>query len=98
MDSLPGMFDGVVHGKTIELAREPGLPDGQAVSVIVKPVEPSAAGSPPDEALRRAFGGWAEGGEELDRFLEWTRQQRLVRRPEPDRNDRDSAQCGRRYA
>jgi hypothetical protein len=41
--------------------------------VIVKSAEPSEARSPPDEALRRAFGGWADDGEELDRFLEWTR-------------------------
>lgn len=84
MNSLPGVFAGVVHGKTIELAEAPGLPDGQAVSVIVNPVEPGTASSSPGEGLRRAFGGWAEEGEELDRFLEWTRQQRTIRRAEID--------------
>ena len=29
---------GVVHGRTIELVREPGLPDGQAVTVEIEPV------------------------------------------------------------
>jgi hypothetical protein len=82
MNSLPGAFDGVVHGKTIELAESPGLPDGQAVSVIVKLVESNDARLPPGEGLRRAFGGWAEDGEELDKFLEWTRQQRTIRRAE----------------
>jgi uncharacterized protein (DUF433 family) len=32
--------------------------------------------------LRQSFGGWAEGAEELDTYLEWTRQQRQVRRRE----------------
>ena len=34
------------------------------------------------EGLRRSFGGWAEDAEELDKYLDWTRQQRKVRRPE----------------
>jgi uncharacterized protein (DUF433 family) len=49
---------GVVHGRTIELVREPGLPDGQAVTVEIEPVTetgPTPAGlaavSPP---------GWLE--------------------------------------
>ena len=82
MNNLPGVFAGVVHGKTIELSEAPGVPDGQAVSVIVNAIEPSAARLPPGEGLRRAFGGWAEDAEELDEFLEWTRQQRSVRRAE----------------
>lgn len=32
------VFKGVVHGKTIELEREPGLPDGQSVSVAIQPL------------------------------------------------------------
>ena len=34
------------------------------------------------EGLRRSFGGWAEDSVELDKYLDWTRQQRKVRRPE----------------
>jgi hypothetical protein len=34
------------------------------------------------EGLRRSFGGWAEDAEELDKYLEWTRQQRKLRRRE----------------
>ncbi|MDY0167281.1 MAG: DUF433 domain-containing protein [Thermoguttaceae bacterium] len=34
--------------------------------------------------LRQSFGGWAEDSEELDMYLEWTRQQRKVRRREPE--------------
>src|SRR6266446_1873349 len=32
------------------------------------------------EALKRAAGGWADGPEGLDRFLEWNRQQRQLNR------------------
>ena len=84
MEKPPAVFDGVVHGKTIQLATEPGLPDGQAVSVIVRPLAPGGENALPGEGLRRAFGGWAEDGPELDRFLDWTRQQRALRRSETD--------------
>jgi hypothetical protein len=43
------VMNGVVHGRTIELETEPGLPDGQAVSVTVEAVEPV------DEAKRQEF-------------------------------------------
>ena len=33
------IFKGVVHGKTIELDREPGLPDGQPVGIELHPLE-----------------------------------------------------------
>jgi hypothetical protein len=32
--------------------------------------------------LRRSFGAWAEDAEELDQYLEWTRQQRKINRRE----------------
>jgi hypothetical protein len=37
------------------------------------------------EGLRQSFGGWVEDAEELDKYLDWTRQQRKVRRPELER-------------
>ncbi len=75
---------GIVHGKTIELEDEPGLPDGQKVSVTVEPVSPASSPTSPDalESLRRAAGTWADDTEELDRYLEWNRQQRKGSRPE----------------
>jgi uncharacterized protein (DUF433 family) len=131
---------GIIHGKTIELEREPGLPDGLKVSVQLRPeepppkwlerliVDPSVAPGKlviegtrlladdlvrlveegrSDEDLRRlhpeltaedvdtvrqyakvpaglrqSFGGWAEDAEELDEYLEWTRQNRKLMRPE----------------
>jgi uncharacterized protein (DUF433 family) len=130
----------VIHGKTIELEREPGLTDGQRISVEVRPLDeppawlerfvvdpairpgkfaikgtqllvddlvllveqgrtdeelrqahPELATADVDavrnyarvpEAMRRSFGGWAEDAVELDKYLEWTRQQRKVRRRE----------------
>jgi hypothetical protein len=45
---------GVVRGKTIELERAPGLPEGQAVTVTVVHTEPVTL--PPGEGLRRAGG------------------------------------------
>jgi uncharacterized protein (DUF433 family) len=34
------------------------------------------------EGLRRSFGSWVEDAEALDSYLEWTRRQRKVLRPE----------------
>src|SRR5262245_47837125 len=31
-------MQGVIHGKTIELEREPGFPEGQAVTVEIRPI------------------------------------------------------------
>ena len=67
------IFKGTIHGNIIKLDEEPGLPDGQ--TVIVKLNRPPVA-QRSGEGLRRAFGGWAEGGESLDQFLEETRRLR----------------------
>src|SRR5947209_16677142 len=51
MPEMPTILKGTIHGKTIELDREPGYPDGQSVTVEVHPViveKPiPAAGGPP---------------------------------------------------
>jgi len=39
MPSSTSVFSGVVHGKTIELETEPGLPDGEAVAVTIQRIE-----------------------------------------------------------
>jgi uncharacterized protein (DUF433 family) len=44
------IFKGVVHGKTIELEQEPGLPDGEAVTVAIQRLpqtQPSSQGPVP---------------------------------------------------
>jgi hypothetical protein len=33
---------GIVHGKVIELDQEPGLPDGQVVSITLQPISPGS--------------------------------------------------------
>ena len=72
---------GVVRGKTIELEQAPGLPDGQQVGVTIEPLPAAGPGQPPPgEGLRRAFGAWAADAEELDKFLDWNRDQRKVGR------------------
>jgi hypothetical protein len=38
--SMTTSIKGIVHGKVIELDQEPGLPDGQEVSVTLQPISP----------------------------------------------------------
>jgi len=45
---------GVIHGRIIELDGETDLPEGQAVSVIVQPVDRQSP--PPGEGLRLSAG------------------------------------------
>lgn len=71
---MKSVLKGVVHGKTIELEDDSGLPDGQPVTEQEQLA--------PGEGLRRSFGGWADDAEELDRYLEWTREERKVGCPE----------------
>ncbi len=77
MASTLNMVSGIVHGNTIELRSDLGLPEGQEVAVLVQPLLPSA------EALRQSFGGWAEDAAELDQFLENVRTGRRQERAEP---------------
>lgn len=51
------VFKGVVHGNTIELDHEPGLPDGQQVILTVQTARARDVGAlPPGEGLRRSAG------------------------------------------
>jgi hypothetical protein len=84
MTNDAAMLRGVVHGKTIQLEDETGLPDGQQVTITVQPVsdiEVLAGRLPSGEGMRRSAGGWADDAKELDRYLEWNRQQRKLSRP-----------------
>jgi hypothetical protein len=72
---------GIVHGRTIELDHETGLPDGQAVTITLQPGRKEKR-LPPGEGIRRSAGGWSDDPEGLDEFLEWNRQQRKIGRPE----------------
>jgi hypothetical protein len=69
------IMHGVVNGKTIELAEDPGVPSGQEVEVRVTtlPDNPSAWG----EGLRGCAGALsAEWTEEDDRILQEIYQER----------------------
>jgi hypothetical protein len=72
---------GVVRGKTIELERAPGLPDGQQVTVTVQATEADAAAGA-GEGIRRSAGALADDVAGLDEYLEWSRQQRKQPRRE----------------
>ena len=74
MSTPLGKYRGVIHGNTVVLENSPGLKDGETVEVVL------GAALPPGEGLRRAAGSWAEGGEELDRFVEETYRHRSVDR------------------
>ena len=95
--SRSSLLRGVIHGKTIELEAESGLPEGQVVGVTVEPItvpndaglgreeaRADVTGLPPGEGIRRSAGGWAEDVEELDQYLELVRQQRKVGRREAE--------------
>jgi hypothetical protein len=65
---------GVVHGRTIELEQEPGLPDGQSVAVAVQPLREKRL--PPGEGVRRSAGAWADDPDGLDEYLKRLRVDR----------------------
>jgi hypothetical protein len=68
------VLNGTIRGKVIELDREAGLPDGQAVTVTVAPLQQRRL--PPGEGIRRSAGAWADDADELEKILEWNRQER----------------------
>ena len=75
------ILTGIVHGRTVELDRDPKYPDGQAVSIVLQPVPPPAM-QDGEFDFNDLVGAWSDDAEELDEFLEWTRQQRKLTRPE----------------
>ena len=70
---------GVVHGKVIQLESEVGLPDGQKVTVLVRPLP--ATQRTVGEGLRRSAGAWADDPAGLDVYLEQCRRARKLDRP-----------------
>ena len=84
MSQTKTIMKGVIHGRTIELDSEPGLPEGQSVSVVVQPVQAKDSQAI-FEAFKRAAGGWANDDPEgLEQYLEQTRRQRKVHREIPE--------------
>ncbi len=79
------VFEGVVRGRVVELDREPGLPQGQRVSVMLQTngkLPPSPTDPETLMRLKNATKLCAEEAEDLDRFLEWSREQRKLDRSE----------------
>jgi len=73
-------IQGAIRGRTVVLSVDPGLPDGSVVTVTLNP--PPLSEEEKLATLRRLAGAWADDAEELDRYLEWNRQQRKIPRPE----------------
>ena len=70
-------FRGVVHGKVIQLETEIGLPDGQRVTVSVRPLAQSRDSS--GEGIRLSAGAWADDDlEDLEAYLEANRKAATV--------------------
>jgi hypothetical protein len=74
-------YRGVVHGNIIALTEDSGLPDGQVVAVTMRAVNDEDSHIPGD-GLTKSFGAWAADAEQLDKYLEWNRQQRKIGRRE----------------
>lgn len=81
MSQTQTVLKGIVHGKTIELNHESGLPDGQEVTVSIQPL-PLVQQLPPGEGIRRSAGAWGDDPDGLDKYLEWNRRQRKIGRRE----------------
>ncbi len=71
---------GVVRGKTIVLDSNANLPDGQRVSVEVRPL-PEEAKRPWGEGSRASAGAWADEPEDLETMLAFFRSLRENDRP-----------------
>jgi len=60
---------GIVHGKTIELQQETGVPDGQEVEIVIRSITAIPTTDPWGEGLRRCAGALA-GISGLDEDME----------------------------
>jgi hypothetical protein len=69
---------GVIAGDAIQLIGRSRFPNGTAVELIVTPATTS-----PKCSLADLYGVWADDAEELDAYIEGSRQQRRIeRRPQ----------------
>jgi hypothetical protein len=73
-------FTGVVRGNTIELDGKFDLPDGQAVTLLVRPSKSTKRRA--GQGIRKSAGGWDDDVKGLDQFLKWSRKQRKNGRAE----------------
>jgi hypothetical protein len=73
------VMHGIVHGKTIELAQEIGVPDGQKVELVIRPLPALPTSAPWGEGLRRSAGSLA-GISGLDEDMEQILRERKTAR------------------
>lgn len=77
---LPFEVSGTVYGGHIEVEGDLGLPDGQRVTIVLKPPRPT-----PEEAkaiIERLAGSWADEGPEFDEYIRNCRKEIPGERPE----------------
>jgi hypothetical protein len=74
------VLHGTVHGRNIELDRDSGLPDGQSVTVVIKPDFDLPANY--EQIVRELSGAWADEGPELDEYLRTCREELPGERPD----------------
>jgi hypothetical protein len=78
---MSNMIHGTVHGRTIELAEDLGLQDGQGVEVHVKAVPPP---QPWGEGIRRSAVCMADDPDFEAVMNDIYRDRKLERRPQPE--------------
>lgn len=69
---MGNLLRGTIHGDTIKLQDQTGLPDGSHVTVYVRPDPDLPAG----EGIRRSAGTWSDDPAGVDAYIEWNRSQR----------------------
>jgi hypothetical protein len=72
---------GVVHGKTIELADDPQLAEGEKVEVTIRPLEPKKARAPGD-GIRKSAGAIPFDPKDDEILAQIYRDRKNSRRPE----------------
>jgi len=73
---------GTIHGKTIELVENPGVPDGQKVELQLDLI-PSVSNW--GDGIRRSAGGWADFPEMDDIMQKVHNARKLERRSDAER-------------
>ena len=78
-NTMTQVMHGIVHGKIIELTQEIGVPDGQKVEVVIRPLSALPTSEPWGEGLRRSAGSLA-GISGLDEDMEQILRERKTAR------------------
>jgi hypothetical protein len=74
--AMTKILHGIVRGNHIEISQDVGVPDGQEVEVLVRPLGQTAEWG---EGIRRSAGGWADYPE-MDAVMQQIQQDRKTER------------------